>query len=100
MKIVRVTRLTDWSGKRTKKATKRHPIYAVLVRGVASESPCKHVTHYNCPVLWCSREPSLRTISLLSHWDEWEEIPENEWPDEVCAGIAKRTLLGDNFRSE
>lgn len=99
MKVVRVTKLTDWSGKRTKNATKQHPVYAVLVRGTSSESS-KDTVHYSCPVLWCSRKPTLRSVSLRMHEDEWEEIPEDEWPAEVCAGIAKRVLLSDNFRTE
>lgn len=31
----------------------------------------------------------------LSTPDEWTLVPEDEWPDEVCAAVAEKTLLGE-----
>lgn len=28
-------------------------------------------------------------------YDEWELVPEEDWPDEVWAAIARKTLLGE-----
>ena len=36
------------------------------------------------------------SYSLSRVCDEWELVPENEWPDEVYAAIAKRALLGED----
>lgn len=39
--------------------------------------------------------PSSGWIWQLADEDEWEEIPEDQWPDEVCAAIAKTALVGE-----
>jgi hypothetical protein len=33
--------------------------------------------------------------ALIAGEDEWEHIPETEWPDEVCVEVARMALVGD-----
>jgi hypothetical protein len=101
MRVARVTRLTDWGGKNTRYATKREPLYVVLVNpAIVGEGQRRRTVHYSCAVLWCKRAPDIRYVSLTSANDEWEVVDNAKWPAQVCAGIAKRTLLGDSFRIE
>lgn len=40
--------------------------------------------------------PELTSMSLMHDmYDKWELPPPEEWPDEVCAALAKRALLGE-----
>lgn len=42
-----------------------------------------------------NKSDQWETLGLNRQMDEWTLVPEEEWPDEVYAALAKRALLGE-----
>jgi hypothetical protein len=46
--------------------------------------------------LWEDFKDLDEAMLLSSRWDEWEEVPESQWPKEVRAALAVYRLTGGN----